>query len=178
MSCRRRGQRSAARSENGVDGHNGVQVIGDKRGVPDQETSGYNFCVDVVLMKWTSLPAGNQIAGCRRPLRKRQLKARSQQTGGHDAAAFQDELRFRPHQESADFNEPFRVGKGEAGAPRLAQGPQESMVRERSWRSDVYDPAQLFTRNQELDRPDEVRLVNPGNKLCSRALSATQAVAH
>ena len=54
---------------------------------------------------------------------KRNSKTGCQKTPGHDAAAFEHEFRFGPHQPGADLDHPSRSGQADRGRPTPLAGP-------------------------------------------------------
>ncbi len=53
-----------------------------------------------------------------------------EETGGDDAAAFEDEFGFGAEEEGADLEHPVRGGETDGDAPSLAQGSHEFGVGE------------------------------------------------
>ena len=74
-------------------------------------------------------PAGNEVAGRRRPFRKKEFETISQKAARHNAAALEDEFRLGPHQEGTQLNHPFRSRQADASTPCLAQGLHEVTIR-------------------------------------------------
>ena len=63
--------------------------------------------------------AGNQVASCRRPVWKPELKTGMEQAAGHDAPALQHQFRFRAEEQSCRANHPARRGQPDRHGPRL-----------------------------------------------------------
>src|ERR1700733_4493039 len=123
-------------------------------------------------------PASNQFSGRGRPLGKKELEAGGQQPAGHDSAALENELRFCPHEEGTDFDEPLRAGQSKTNAPCLAQGPHEFIVGKRAGRGEIDDAEKLLADDQHIDRAYKVSFMNPGNELRSIPLSAAETMAN
>jgi hypothetical protein len=68
------------------------------------------------------------------------------QAGLTGRGGFQHEFRVRPHEHSAEFQKPLRVGQTETCAPCLARHPQKITVPER-FGNQVYDSIQVFARH-------------------------------
>src|SRR5947208_11415716 len=84
-----------------------------------------------------TIPSIAQIFSSRLPIGKLKLESRFQEPSWDDTTAFQNQFRFRSHEECADFEHPAGRRQPEADAGRLPQDAHEVGVGNGIWRGEI-----------------------------------------
>src|SRR6202034_1625323 len=121
-------------------------------------------------------PSGDQILCGRRPSCIFELEAGLEQARGNNLATLEHQFRFRAQQEGAQFQHSLCGWKTDASAPSFPQNSEELAVGKWVGGGQVHGAREFLPGDEEFNRPNEVGLMNPRDKLSTRQGSSTETV--